>query len=139
MGSYAAQHSLLPSCRFGVTIKSILRVSPSGQWKVLAQNLAGESITEIFDFVVLCTGALGSPNIPKVLQVEQDSFQGRLIHSSQWRTPEIFEGKVVVVVGNGKGATDAVVGALPSAKEVHQVHPPPYAMSWVELITYHCY
>lgn len=118
---FAAEHSVLPLCKMEHSVESITRDCNESPWVVTITKPDGKLTTESFDFVVLCTGALGQPKIPAFLQEVKNIFKGSIVHSSQWKHPEVFDGKTVVVVGNGRGATDAIVGALPYAQEAHQV------------------
>lgn len=49
--------------------------------------------------VISATGTFGKPFIPSVKGIEK--FQGNQIHSSKYRNPKSFEGKKVLVVGEG--------------------------------------
>lgn len=118
---FAAEHSVMPCCRLGCPIESVTRESPSSQWEVTFVNAAGDRVVELYDFMVMCTGAFGKPVIPAEIEQGREEFGGVIVHSSEWDSPAMFEGKKVVVVGNGKGAVDAVVGALRGAECVHQV------------------
>lgn len=49
--------------------------------------------------VVNATGSFGKPYLPDFLGANE--FNGNIIHSSQYQTPETFEGKRVAIVGEG--------------------------------------
>lgn len=49
--------------------------------------------------LVSATGTFNHPYIPNFKGAE--IFQGRLLHSSQYQSPELFEGKRVAIVGEG--------------------------------------
>jgi cation diffusion facilitator CzcD-associated flavoprotein CzcO len=55
-----------------------------------------------FDAVVAATGFLWDPNVPQIA----GEFSGRTLHVRDYRTPEPFAGKRVLVVGAGQSALD---------------------------------
>ncbi|MGY1947660.1 flavin-containing monooxygenase [Nocardia asiatica] len=52
--------------------------------------------------VVAATGGFGSPNIPRL--PGQDSFTGKLLHASRYRSPAEYTGRNVIIVGAGNTA-----------------------------------
>ncbi|KAL4353389.1 hypothetical protein GQ457_06G032780 [Hibiscus cannabinus] len=87
-----------------------------------------ESKEELFEAVVICTGKESEPNISEfpgkepaydICNDKQDSWPGLQIHSHNYRTPERFENKVVVLIGNGPSAVDLLKEISPLAKQVH--------------------
>jgi putative flavoprotein involved in K+ transport len=54
--------------------------------------------------VVLATGFLTEPRLPSWLGVE--SFEGELVHSGSYRTPDPFGGRDVLVVGSGNSGAE---------------------------------
>ncbi|GMH39574.1 hypothetical protein BSKO_07472 [Bryopsis sp. KO-2023] len=116
---FASEHGLLPSCKLGHKVEKVSRKNEASPWDVSYRNPEGEASKAEFDFVVVCTGMLNLPYIPPL--PGKEGFQGEIMHSSEWKSPEQFEGKKVVVIGGGKSATDAVNGAVGPASAVHQV------------------
>jgi putative flavoprotein involved in K+ transport len=49
--------------------------------------------------VVSATGSFANPFIPEIKG--REDYKGRIIHSSQYRTPEAFKGQRVAIVGEG--------------------------------------
>ncbi len=56
-----------------------------------------ESSTEIFDGVMICTGHHVYPHIPYIDGIED--FRGTKLHSHDYKTPEPFTNKRVLIVG----------------------------------------
>lgn len=52
--------------------------------------------------VISASGGFGSPHRPDLAGL--DTFEGTVLHSSQYRTPEPFAGRRIVVVGGGNSA-----------------------------------
>ena len=52
--------------------------------------------------VIVATGAFGSPHRPALTGL--DGFSGRVLHSSEYRSPKSFVGQRVLIVGGGNSA-----------------------------------
>jgi putative flavoprotein involved in K+ transport len=74
-----------------------------GGWEVVVIR-DGQPQTLRARHLVLATGMSGFPNTPQVSGV--DSFQGRLVHSSQYAGGAEWKGKQCVVVGSGTSGHD---------------------------------
>jgi hypothetical protein len=100
---YADAFGLRALFRFGTAVQRVERVEEG--WRV-----DGES----FDSVLLANGTLAEPSIPSF----DGEFTGELLHSAQYSTPEIFEGKRVLIVGAGNSGCDIAVDAVHRAASV---------------------
>jgi len=60
------------------------------------------------------------PKIPSLPGLEE--FPGRVIHSHQYRSPEDFAGKKVVVVGAGSSGVDIGIDLCGKAHRVYLSH-----------------
>lgn len=70
------------------------------KWSVKVRDLQRDTIvTEAFDAIMVCNGHYFQPRIPKISG--HDVFAGKQMHSHDYRVPEIFDGKTVVVLGAG--------------------------------------
>lgn len=64
------------------------------------QNLKSKQVfVEVFDAVMICNGHYFEPKMPKI--EGDDLFKGDVLHSHDYRIPESFTGKKVVVFGAG--------------------------------------
>ncbi len=89
----------------------------TGKWKITAKDLnIGQTVTDVFDGVMICTGHHVTPSVPKFK--DQDKFKGTILHTHSFKKPNAFEDKTVVVVGIGNSGGDAVVELSTVAKEV---------------------
>lgn len=78
------------------------------KWTVKVKDLQRDaSVVESFDAVMVCNGHYFEPRIPKISG--QDVFAGEQLHSHDYRVPEIFNGKIVVVLGAGPSGTSDIV------------------------------
>jgi uncharacterized NAD(P)/FAD-binding protein YdhS len=89
------------------------RVSPAAneRWQVVLRG--GESRT--YRGVVICNGHHWDKRIPEY----PGTFEGTLIHSKDYKSPEILRGKRVLVIGGGNSACDVAVEAARFAESSH--------------------
>jgi hypothetical protein len=87
---YTEHHQL--EVRFGTKVKHV--APANGGWRVRTDR--GELHAR---FVVIATGYDSEPNLPA--WPGRDGFTGELIHSSDYRNPEPYVGRDVLVVGPG--------------------------------------
>lgn len=64
-----------------------------------------------YDAVIAATGLAWHPRMPNY----PGSFRGEMIHSSKYRSPDIFRGKRVLVIGAGNSGTDIASDASRTA------------------------
>src|SRR5262245_37988660 len=98
--AYAQENGLRPLIRFCSTIES---VQPGGDdtWSL---HLSDGSVRR-YRAVVVAIGVFWCPKRPDY----PGSFEGEVIHSHDYRTPEPFAGRRVLVVGAGQSASEIAV------------------------------
>ena len=73
----------------------------TGQWDVrytdAESHCPNSGVVETFDAVLVCSGHHVYKYRPHLHG--EDTFHGRILHSSEYRTPELFDGQKVAVVG----------------------------------------
>ncbi|KXN92801.1 putative indole-3-pyruvate monooxygenase YUCCA4 [Leucoagaricus sp. SymC.cos] len=75
------------------------------KWEVTIEQSDSSRRTFAVSHLVFATGTGdGSPNIPSIKDVNK--FQGEVLHSSQYKTYEAYQGRKVAVVGAGVSAHD---------------------------------
>jgi cation diffusion facilitator CzcD-associated flavoprotein CzcO len=94
---YAQVNRLAEHIRFGSRVQTA-RPTSDGAWRV---QVDGEPERR-FDALVVATGCLWRPNAPQL----PGEFSGQMLHSRDYRTPEPFAGKRVLVLGAGQSALD---------------------------------
>jgi cation diffusion facilitator CzcD-associated flavoprotein CzcO len=110
LGRYAERFGLLPRIRFGVEVTRCDR-EPDGRWRV--ETSQG---TDTFDALVVASGHHRVPFFPPF----EGSFGGEILHSQDYKVPEPFRGRRVLVVGAGNSGCDiAVELATVAAKVFH--------------------
>ena len=97
---YAKRFDLLKYIHFNAIVVEISRTSnhrETGQWKVSFINWEGRQMDSIFDAVMICNGHLSKPFFPAFNGL--DRFEGRKLHSHEYKSYRGFEGQVVLVIG----------------------------------------
>ncbi len=125
--SYAQKHDLKDNFRLNTNVRSMDRRADGQPGWTLTLEAGGETTTEDFDFVAVCTGQFSDKNT--ITHPGQDDFVaagGQVMHSSEYTDPSIVRGKRVVVLGGSKSATDIAVNAANNgAKAVNLVYREP--------------
>ncbi|MFV0405967.1 MAG: NAD(P)-binding domain-containing protein, partial [Propioniciclava sp.] len=99
---------LRDSIRFQTEVVSVEPGAAAG-WDVTWASRDGETETGYFTDVMVCSGHHWDKRWPEPPFPGADEFAGTQIHAHDYRTPEIFEGKRVLVLGIGNSATDIAV------------------------------
>lgn len=103
--AYADEFGVTPRIRFGTPVERIEpeRVGAADTaWMVTAAGT-----TTRYDAVVVANGHNWSPKTPRYAGM----FTGETMHSAHYRTPDVFVGKRVLVVGGGNSGCDIAVEA----------------------------
>ncbi|KAM5239076.1 flavin-containing monooxygenase 1 [Ctenodactylus gundi] len=117
---YANQFNLLKCIQFKTKVCSVTKrpdFAVSGQWEVVTLH-DGKQSSAIFDAVMVCTGFLTNPSLPLSSFPGINTFKGQYFHSREYKHPDIFRDKRVLVVGLGNSGTDIAVEASHLAKKV---------------------
>lgn len=107
---YAEHFGLYPRIQFNTAIE---RIEPAdGVWHV---TLAGGD-ERCYSGVVVANGHNWDPRWPDY----PGHFDGQMLHSSQYKTPDVLRGRRVLVVGAGNSGCDIAVEAAQNADRVFQ-------------------
>ena len=111
---FAHKFDLLTYFRFNTEVTAIERVAEG--WKVSWQggNGGGATGSAIYAGVILANGTLAEPSIPTFA----GTFDGEILHSSQYKSAEIFRGKRVLIIGAGNSGCDIAVDAVHHATSI---------------------
>jgi dimethylaniline monooxygenase (N-oxide forming) len=91
---YAQTFDLFHHIRFGTRVELIQR-APNGGWEI--QSKGKEEQGETFSHVIVATGRFNRPAIPPL--PGKFCGPGGVLHSFQYKDPERFRGKRVLVIG----------------------------------------
>lgn len=94
---YAERFGVLKHVHFNNRVEH-LGHGADGRYLLRSMNQAGESRTEAFSHVIVASGRYNKPAYPATPGLDQ--FQGRVLHSFDYRGREAFRGQRVLVVGN---------------------------------------
>ncbi|XP_006876062.1 PREDICTED: dimethylaniline monooxygenase [N-oxide-forming] 5-like [Chrysochloris asiatica] len=117
---YARQFNLNKYIRFLSKVCSVKKHSdfPStGQWDVLVET-EGKQETHVFDGVMVCSGHYTDSVLPLQFFPGIKRFRGSYFHSCDYRTPEKFVDKRVLVIGIGNSGADIACELGHMAKQV---------------------
>lgn len=107
--NYARHFGVYDHIQFNTSVEHCQR-DDDGLWRVRLDN--GE--TRRYRGMLICNGHLWQPNIPDF----RGTFNGQIIHSQDYKTPDILRGKRVLVVGAGNSGCDLAVEAVYHAAKV---------------------
>jgi dimethylaniline monooxygenase (N-oxide forming) len=98
--AYAEEFGLRRRISFGMTVEGVVP-DPGGGWRVALDDGSSRR----YDAVVVATGHDWCPRLPE----PPESFSGETSHSHDYRTPDPFAGRRVLVVGAGQSAAEIAV------------------------------
>lgn len=103
--------------------KEVLTTKPaddfdsSGQWVVsIRDKTSKDVVTRTFDAVLVCTGHHAFLNVPTFSGLSD--FKGEVIHSHDYKVPNKYGDKRVVIIGIGNSSGDAAVELSHVASQV---------------------
>ncbi|XP_052056563.1 flavin-containing monooxygenase 5-like [Apodemus sylvaticus] len=117
---YAERFNLLDYIRFKTTVRSV-RKRPDfvehGQWDVVVET-DGKQESLVFDGILVCSGHHTDPHLPLKSFPGIEKFEGHYFHSREYKNPEEYVGKRIIVVGIGNSGVDIAVELSCVAKQV---------------------
>ncbi|XP_029652737.1 flavin-containing monooxygenase FMO GS-OX-like 2 isoform X2 [Octopus sinensis] len=96
------------------------------KWKVTykkyqeSAEMGAKEVSQIFDAVAVCNGHYSVPYSPSF--IGEEKFQGTILHSHDYRSPEQFSGKIIVCVGAKSSGIDIGIELSSVAKKVFLSH-----------------
>ncbi|XP_071076084.1 flavin-containing monooxygenase 2 isoform X2 [Desmodus rotundus] len=117
---FAKKFDLLKYIQFQTTVLRVKKrpdFSSSGQWEVVTES-KGKEHSAVFDAVMVCSGHHILPHIPLESFPGIERFKGQYFHSRQYKQPDGFEGKHILVIGLGNSAVDIAVELSKKAAQV---------------------
>ncbi|CAN9500626.1 unnamed protein product [Ophioblennius macclurei] len=119
---YAEHFKLMQHIRFQTGVKSVKQrpdFSRTGQWEVVTENREGQEEKHVFDAVICCSGHYTYPNLPLKEFPGIETFEGKYLHSWDYKGPEDMHGKRVVIIGIGNSGGDIAVETSRIAEQVY--------------------
>ncbi|MEM0910665.1 MAG: NAD(P)-binding domain-containing protein [Pseudomonadota bacterium] len=110
--SYANHFRLMDHIQLNTWVTSAEKV-PSGGWSVETSDQKKKH----YDYFIVANGHHNKPNFPEY--AKEDTFDGVTLHSSQYRSREMFKYKKVMVVGIGNSGSQIAVDVSHSAEQTY--------------------
>ncbi|MDD9893715.1 MAG: NAD(P)-binding domain-containing protein [Gammaproteobacteria bacterium] len=110
---FAAANGLYEHYQFKTTVLAAEPNADASEWQLRYES-EGKEYTERFAGVLVANGTLHEPNLPEF----EGQFSGQLMHSAEYKSADVFEGKRVLIIGAGNSGCDIAVDAVHRAKHV---------------------
>ncbi|KAI9281937.1 hypothetical protein BY458DRAFT_537883 [Sporodiniella umbellata] len=92
-----------------------------GGWAISATDLTtGKDVLKYYDAVVVATGHYSVPYIPDIPGLTELNENIKVMHSRDYRDPQKFKNKTVLVIGGGSSGLDIVRETSSVAQKVYQ-------------------
>uniref|UniRef100_A0A8C6E851 Flavin-containing monooxygenase n=1 Tax=Moschus moschiferus TaxID=68415 RepID=A0A8C6E851_MOSMO len=106
---YVKHFHILKHIRFLVcSVRKHSDFSFTGQWDVVVQA-EGKQESYVFDGIMVCSGLFTNPIMPLQEFPGITRFKGQYIHSWEYKSPEKFQGKKIIVIGIGNSGVDLAI------------------------------
>lgn len=100
---YARHFGVMPKIRFHTEVTRAAR-DADGKWRIASRGPSGER-DETFDVLMVANGHHWNPRYPEY----PGKFDGRFLHSHEFKNAEPFRGQRILVIGGGNSAADVAV------------------------------
>ncbi|KAJ2939792.1 hypothetical protein O0L34_g17983 [Tuta absoluta] len=120
---YSDKHGVTENIKFKHHVQMVIpKQTPTGEkWDVSFKDLTTNvSTTKEYDYVFVCNGHYNTPFIPDLPGLK--TFKGDVMHSHDYRVPDIFSGKRVLVIGAGPSGMDIALEVTSVSKKVILSH-----------------
>ncbi|XP_066269444.1 dimethylaniline monooxygenase [N-oxide-forming] 4-like [Branchiostoma lanceolatum] len=122
LNQYAEQFGLRKYVRLNTKVAEVRQTDDhvtTGRWIVssVSTTAEGSPIEEMYDAVMVCSGPFSRSFTPKYPGLDQ--FAGLSMHSREYKSPEPFRGKRVLVIGAGNSAGDVAVDVSHVASKLY--------------------
>jgi cation diffusion facilitator CzcD-associated flavoprotein CzcO len=102
--SYAKAFGLYEKARFNTRVERLEQVGDD--WRLTTQK----DDSELYSLVVVCNGLQNKPSFPQ--PPYPGKFDGEVLHVRDYKSPDQFRGKRILVIGAGNSGCDLAVDAV---------------------------
>lgn len=90
--------------QFSTLVKEIHSL-PNNRWSITSVHIPSKvETTKDYDAVIVCSGHFNVGSYPQI--PGRESFAGKQLHSHDYREPEPYKGKKILVIGAGPSGLD---------------------------------
>ncbi|XP_059165641.1 flavin-containing monooxygenase 5-like [Physella acuta] len=118
---YAEQFDLEQHIQFNTEVLMVTKAADfarTGKWLVeYKSSNTGAEKSEMFDGVLVCSGHHADKNVPTFPGLDQ--FKGQVVHTHDYRKPDGYDDKRVLVIGFGNSGGDVAVELSRRASQVY--------------------
>nr|XP_022920143.1 flavin-containing monooxygenase FMO GS-OX4-like [Onthophagus taurus] len=114
---YADYNNLNKLFKFNCIVTKIEPINKHQWMTYYTDKVKKLNYFEIFDVVMLCSGNYNEGNMPKNIK-GTDIFKGDQFHSRQYRSPDNYKNKIVLIIGAGPSGVDLALEISTTAKAV---------------------
>lgn len=107
--AYVAHFDLGRSMHFNTDVQWLERVADG--WEVTVQRKGQAAEKQRYRGVIIANGHTWSPKVPRY----RGTFSGQTLHSAEYKSHHVLEGKRVLVIGGGNSGCDIAVEAAQHA------------------------
>jgi dimethylaniline monooxygenase (N-oxide forming) len=118
--SYAEHFDIRKHIEINTRVERVVRNNDDTKWIIHILHDGQDKRMVEFDKVAVCVGAWVHPKLPSF--DGQDIFQGKIIHSREFKRPTEFTGQRVVVLGLGNTAADTSTTLMGHASQIYLSH-----------------
>ncbi|XP_031618998.1 senecionine N-oxygenase-like [Contarinia nasturtii] len=116
LNSYADRFGLKKHIKFHHLVEKIHSIE-NDQWKIIVKDLPNNKTrTMIYDAVFISIDKLSTLNYPQYEGANE--FNGKIMHSHEYRRAEDFHGADVLVIGSGSSGSDIIFQLSKTANRV---------------------
>lgn len=123
LDAYAKKFDVFSRIKFESKVVKVIKNQEG--WQIISQTSQGQS-TELFDFVIVATGIFSKAYTPEIPGLDQ--FKGALEHTKDYKSPEKYKDKRVVMVGGAYSGAEVAAEIASHAKSITNVISQPF---WV--------
>ncbi|XP_043221853.1 flavin-containing monooxygenase FMO GS-OX-like 2 [Amphibalanus amphitrite] len=125
--SYASEFNLERFISFETRVEQVTPLSvgdPRSGWSITTRNLTTGAVeNRHFDALLVCNGHYSVPAVPNIPGLKE--FQGEVLHSHDYRFPEPYTGKRIILLGGRASGIDISMEVSKVAKQVYLAHNQP--------------
>lgn len=138
---YATKFGLYKYIHFDSVVCSVRPLDKKGscnpQWEVIVNDVGTKKSKVLqFEAVIVCNGHYSVPFVPVIPGME--SFPGLVVHSHDYRQPEKFQEKAVVILGGGSSGLDICLEVAKCAEVVYLSHRKTLTCELPDNVEQHC-